>query len=44
MFSVCGIRRTNFARDNFQTELEQHEIGSPVVELQPKGHQNARST
>jgi len=42
--TVNGIRHTNFARDNFQIELEQHELGTTVVvEFQPRGNQDVRN-
>jgi mannose/cellobiose epimerase-like protein (N-acyl-D-glucosamine 2-epimerase family) len=36
--SVNGVQRTNFARDNFQLELERNELGGAViVEFRPLG-------
>src|SRR5271166_126879 len=42
--TVNGVPRSNFARDNFQIELEPNELGSTVVvEFRPTGGSNART-
>jgi hypothetical protein len=38
--TIDGVKRTSFAKDNFQIELEKEEMGSQViVEFYPRGEQ-----